>query len=345
MILASIIIPTLNRSASLDKTLKSILSYSSNSNSYEIIVVDNGSTDSTPAIVKYYQDNFKGISIRYICDPEPGLLTGRHRGAQEAAGDILTFIDDDVIVSSTWIDTIITTLQQRKDISFITGPNLPLFEAYPPWWLQYFWATTPYGGKMCTWLSLLDLGDKPIEINPGYVFGLNFTIRKNDFIELGGFHPDNISPQYQMYQGDGETGLATKGLEQNKIALYHPGALLYHQTPASRLTYEYFDKRAYYQGVCNSYTEIRRAAGLYAKVNEQKTAVPGKSLKSLIPLLVSKLTNTKQAEVPAEIKALFERLSSQEFNGYQFHQNSFANNANVKEWCLRKDYFNYKLPV
>ena len=138
------------------------------------------------------------------------------------------------------------------------GRNLPKFEVEPPAWLESFWDATPAGGRSCGWLSLLDLGESEREIDPNYVWGLNFAIRKRALHDLGGFHPDLIPPELQRFQGDGETGLTMKARSHCYRAVYQPKATIYHFIPASRMTPEYFEQRAYYQAVCDSYSNIRR---------------------------------------------------------------------------------------
>jgi glucosyl-dolichyl phosphate glucuronosyltransferase len=351
--MVSIIIPTYNRCDQLIKTLQSLGSLKTSFDFYEIIVVDNGSTDSTAIVVEQHAKNNPDCQIRYYYDKEPGLLTGRHRGAFESNGDILTFIDDDVLVSLKWLDTIIEVMSSGSDIVFLTGPALPFYESYPPDWLDYFWGPTPYGGMSCMWLSLLDIGNHIIEIHPTYVWGLNFTIKKSALYDLGGFHPDNISPEFQIFQGDGETGLAVKGKEKGYKALYHPGAMLYHNIPSGRLTADYFGKRAFYQGVCDSYTQLRKNNGeqsvnhalnwkgeIIQKFIDTKKMVVGTikkrySVKNLTPVL-------KQA---SEHKEEMLRFTKERYDaGFKFHQDAFSNSEKVRNWVLRENYFDYHLP-
>ena len=90
---ASIIVPTLNRSALLQRTISSLLAQTFPVGDFEIIVVDNGSTDSTRATVESLRKEHPKSRLRYVYEPEPGLLSGRHRGALEATGEILVFTD------------------------------------------------------------------------------------------------------------------------------------------------------------------------------------------------------------------------------------------------------------
>jgi len=95
-------------------------------------------------------------------------------------------------------------------------------------------------------------------MHPNYIWGLDFAIRRRALFDLGGFHPDCISDALQHFQGDGETGLTMKAFVQGYKAVFTSRAKVYHFISASRMTPEYFERRAYYQGVCDSYSRIRR---------------------------------------------------------------------------------------
>jgi glycosyltransferase involved in cell wall biosynthesis len=345
--MTSIIIPTYNRASQLLPTLQSLVKLKTSRDLFEIIIVDNGSSDTTKDIVDKCQLENEDIAIKYFYDDTPGLLTGRHKGAIESKGDILTFIDDDVAVSTDWLESIINVMKEREDIAFLTGPNLPLYETDPPKWIDCFW-NKAYKGQYCGWLSLLDLGNEIQEVHPNFVWGLNFTIRKSVFLELGGFHPDSVPEQYQKFQGDGETGLTIKGYEKGLKALYHPGVLLYHQVPSSRLTFEYFDKRAYFQGVCNSFTDLRLKYIRNKKIEIENNVVYKKSFLNKIKRLVKKILHYTKKEkkefIPREVQDILRRVSKKEKEGYDFHQKMYNENELVRNWVNQENFMNYKLP-
>jgi GT2 family glycosyltransferase len=79
--------------------------------------------------------------IRYIFDhPEPGLLTGKHRGALEAKykGELLVFVDDDIEATSGWLQAILETFKSPR-VELVGGRNLPKFVVQPPEWLESFY--------------------------------------------------------------------------------------------------------------------------------------------------------------------------------------------------------------
>lgn len=336
-LIISIIIPTFNRGNQLTSTLSSLAKQDWNIPA-EVIVVDNGSTDDTKTVVEQFEKQIPNLIYRY--DAMPGLLTGRHHGAAIARGEILCFLDDDVILNQEYLKNLAETFLNDKNLHLATGPCLPNYEDEPPQWLAHFWQQR-HAGQYCGWLSLLDFGNSEIEIDPNFVWGLNFCIRKKTLIDLGGFHPDCIPDRLQQYQGDGETGLTLKAIEKGLKAKYIPGLMLYHHVSKQRLTMEYFKKRAFYQGVCNSYTELRK--------QPSKTSIKPTSFRNCIHqyyrwikrLLVVQPTNKN---ISPEIKAIIDNLATAEKSGYHFHQTHFSRKAEVRKWVLKNDYWDYQLP-
>ena len=127
----SVIVPTLNRSASLHQTLVSVLTQAFPASDFEVIVVDNGSKDSTRAAVETLQTDHPNLRLRYIYEPEPGLLSGRHRGALEASGEILAFTDDDIEAAPGWLAAIASSFDDPL-VHLVGGRNLPKYEITPP---------------------------------------------------------------------------------------------------------------------------------------------------------------------------------------------------------------------
>ena len=329
----SVIVPTFNRASSLKLAIKSFCSQNFLPKQFEIIVVDNGSTDNTKQVTEAAVTTYPSHQIRYILEPEPGLLSGRHRGALQANGNILIFVDDDIEADVNWLQAIEESFADPS-VKLVGGRNLPNYEVEPPEWLEFFWDNHSHG-RVCGYLSLLDFGDQSCEIDANYVWGLNFSIRRKALFELGGFHPDCVTKHLQHFQGDGETGLTQKAAELGYKAIYQPKALVLHQVTKERMTYEYFDKRCFYQGVCNSYTEIRQMKGnLKPKTLKEKVKAYLKQLKQEL------LTPNKNVLE----KSLRRRFNKALLEGYQFHQNTVCRNPELINWILKEDYWDYKLP-
>ena len=335
----SLIIPTFNRADMLKRTLLSIEKQITGA-LFEIIVIDNGSTDSTKEVCESFKNSLKNLVYTY--DAEPGLLTGRHKGVALSKGEVLCFLDDDVELNDKYIQGVFDVFSENTNVYFATGPCLPEYEIAPPDWLDYFWVDISQG-KYCFWLSLLDLGGQELIIDPNLVFGLNFCVRKETVLKLGGFHPDSFPPKLQKYQGDGETGLTMKAVTNNLTALYSSNLLLKHYVNKERLTLGYFEKRAYFEGVAKSFTDLRISS---VSNKERKSLV--KVLKDKIwpyyYLLKISLTSINGKPIPKKVKEMKKLIDIQNKAGYNFHQNEFKNDAQVRKWVLRDNFWDYKLP-
>lgn len=335
---ASIIIPSFNRATLLEDALASLLALDSPYDAYEIIVVDNGSTDNTKGLVDAAITSHPSHRLRYFYEPIPGLLAGRHRGALEAKGATLVFVDDDIEADPGWLAAIMDTFKD-PDVHLVGGRNLPKYGSNPPDWLESFWNRNDHH-NVCGYLSLLDLGDKAMEIDPGYVWGLNFSIRKTTLFELGGFHPDCIPKYLQRFQGDGESGLTTKAKVKGLKAVYEPKALVYHHVPSERLSIEYFEQRMFYQGVCDSYTQIRRENLEFHATAPQYTVEYYKPLR-IIRRMAGNLYRRLRFDPYRDVK---KRVQAAYLEGFAFHQNEVQNDLELLKWVVKENYWDYGLP-
>ena len=337
---ASIIVPTLNRSALLCKTLSSIALQTFPADQFEIIVVDNGSIDCTREIVGALIKNNPCHQIRYVYEPASGLLAGRHRGARDAIGELLIFVDDDIEAVPGWLSAIVAGFDDAE-VQLIGGRSLPKYEIEPPAWIESFWRTSSDGVRFCWYLSLLDLGQKKLPINPRYIFGLNFSIRRNAFYDLGGFHPDCISDNLQQFDGDGESGLTVPAEARGFVAIYEPAATVYHIIPASRMTLDYFERRAYLQGIRDSYSKVRRKGRPGIELWAKMRRVAGKAIRGAKQLDRSRIFVQSEERT---IAAMHQRVADAYEAGFEFHQRTTRTDPNVLKWVLRPHYWDYRIP-
>ena len=328
----SVIIPTRNRSQWLGDAVNSILNQSLAPENYEIVVVDNGSTDGTRALAAQLEKKHPE-SVRCVHEERPGLHQGRHRGAREARGEILAFVDDDVIAASQWLEAIMKAFEP-DDVALVGGKVLPCWEGEVPKWVPSFKKKNAFGWTL-GYLSLLDFGNTPRKIPGKFVFGCNFSIRKSVLFECGGFHPDGMPEELIQFRGDGETALAKSVQAKGYGIRYEPEAVIYHRIPAERLTLEYFCRRAFNQGISESFTEIRQQHGL--------GQTPVESRSGGIEL-AAKLKKIARAFIPKKLPADngFQPIRQQIANAHQagkaYHQNKVTANPEILEYVLQKTY-------
>ena len=252
----SVIAPTRDRSPALTRLVASLARCEAADISWELVVVDNGSSDDTASVAKIATGLLGDVPVRWFVESVPGLHAARHRGAREAGSDILVFVDDDIEASEMWLRAIWRAFRDPA-VEIVGGPSLPRYRAPIPAWLGPLWTQEPDGASWCGYLSLLDFGSDVRRIDPAFVWGLNFAIRRETLQRLRGFHPDALPWALRRYRGDGETGLALKAKKAGVDAWYAPDALVYHDVPAERLSKEYFLRRPFLQGISDSFTAVR----------------------------------------------------------------------------------------
>jgi glycosyltransferase involved in cell wall biosynthesis len=325
----SVIIPTRNRSSLLEKALKSLLSQTLSSDEFEVIVVDNGSTDTTSSVVESF---FSLLPLRYFFDPTPGLHVGRHRGLAEAQGEILVYADDDIEALPTWLSSIQEAFTDRT-VAMVGGNNFPLFLAPPPDWLKQLWQNSHDRQiRSLPWLSILEVQGGIQEWSPYQIWGCNFSIRKSVLLEAQGFHPDGMPKDLIRFRGDGESHVSRFVVESGMKALFHPGASVYHKVTPERMTYDYFRQRGFNQGVSDSYTQLRAKSisTLPRPLSAYRIMRSVWSKLRSLGLRIRKRDDIPQALV--EYKAGYRE-------GFAYHQDTYRTDPEVREWVHRATYY------
>src|SRR5689334_13607723 len=110
----TVILCTYNRCNNLAKALASVaVQKMSPGVQWEVLVVDNNSRDQTPAVVRKFAEEHPG-RFRYLFEPRPGKSFALNSGIEQAAGDILAFLDDDVVVESSWLENLSVNIRSGE---------------------------------------------------------------------------------------------------------------------------------------------------------------------------------------------------------------------------------------
>lgn len=321
----SVIIPTRNRATLLEVALESLLAQTLLDVEFEVIVIDNGSSDNTVDVVNSFKTKFKSISC--FVKPEPGLHAGRHKGFIEAKSNILVYADDDIEAFPTWLQAILASFED-EEVVMVGGKCLPKFESVPPEWLDAMWSSNAEGERILGHLSLIDLGDNSKVVDPNHIFGCNFAIRRSVLHEVGGFHPDAMPQGLLRFRGDGETAVSAAIRRLGYKAVYNPRASVYHSVPKERMTYEYFYRRSFAQGVSDSYTEIRRTGGVFFL---SSTRFFLKRIRERIACAVVR-PSAGLSEVRKTIRRGY-------WDGVAFHIREVREDPYLLQWVLKADYW------
>ena len=243
----SVIIATYNRAALLDECLAH-LTRAAFEEGDEILVVDNGSDDGTPAIVARHART-SPVSLRLLHEAQPGKSHALRHALAAARGDILAFTDDDVNVPPEWIASIRAAMI-GGDTSLLGGPVAPRWERPAPRWLRL----APGYGRLASPLALLDYGPDPCDLGPRTVIGANLAVRRDDLERLGGFAPHLGKLRGTLLSGE-DHDLCRRVQAAGLKAVYWPTPAVRHWVPADRLTLRYFLSWFYWSGITHAALE------------------------------------------------------------------------------------------
>ena len=202
----SVVIPTYNRAATLRLALEHIGRQSYPLHALEVIVVDDGSPDSTPAVATRAYP----FVLRYIQQANRGSTTARNRGANESHSDILIFLDDDILIEPGFVDGLV---QEHETRARVVG--LGAFRPYHSAGESPF--RRVYAELTATQNDRRDASFVECTSNA-------FSVRRTDFYEIG---------MMQDLMGDGQAlwGDVDFGYRAHRFGFAfrrHPAAVCYH---------------------------------------------------------------------------------------------------------------------
>lgn len=220
--LVSVIICTYNREKYLPLALNSLINQTVDRSVYEIVIVNNNSTDNTEKVAQKFIHENPELNVKYIVEKQKGLSAARNRGIKESSGEIVIFIDDDAEVTKNYIEEAIKFFEVYPEIDAMGGKIIPKYEndEGPKWMSIFLWGLV----TKCDW------GNK-IRKYPysKYPPGCSMSFRKKIFDEIGLFNTDltlRCDDKYIFKQMD----------KFKKKYLYNPKFLVYHNIDKDRLT-------------------------------------------------------------------------------------------------------------
>ena len=234
----SVVISTYNRAGVLVRALESLCEQDLDPSWYEIVVVDNNSSDRTQEVIR----SFVGRSpeVLSVFEPRQGVSYGRNTGIFTASASIIAFTDDDVRVPRNWASTILAALSEHPEASCVGGKVLPNWTGPVPSWL-----TREHWGP----LALLDYGDDPLYVDAVRrlcLIGANVAFRREVFGEIGEF-----SPHVQTFRraaGTEDHELLLRLWRNGSRGLYWPSLVATADVTAERMRRGYHRRWHYRHG-------------------------------------------------------------------------------------------------
>lgn len=308
----SIIVPTYNRSEYLPGALGSLIAQEINGEfEYELIVVDNGSSDNTEAVVESIAEGCT-IPVQYVVEKREGVAQARNAGIRASKGDWLAFFDDDQIAATDWLKQFFSAVEITRAECFGGAVHIDLPEEE----LRQISATAreTYLRESPQRYRNLGIRRYPRNEYPGTG---NLLLTRNIITRVGGF-------DVNMVRGGEDFDLAIRILRAGFDMWFVPNAVIRHKVLANRLAPDFMRWDAFLGGILQASLDhkYRRAPFAvffcFARI--------GRALTIILPQLIySKVTGDSAATMAHEMKlrrqagyvkglqmALFPRIFSEE---------------------------------
>ncbi|HEY1765289.1 MAG TPA: glycosyltransferase [Opitutaceae bacterium] len=223
---------THNRARLLRQALAGIVRQDYPSDRWELLVIDNNSTDDSRDVIGSFATALP--TPRRIAEMRQGLDFGRNRAIEEAKGELIVLVDDDVIVEPDWLSQLVAPFSSESahKIGVVGGEVVPVFPDGLPAWLEG--AHRPLGFRP-------DPGPLSSVQAP---MGANFAFPKWVFVSFGMFDT-RLDRQGARLFGGGDSEMIRRLRAVGLEIWFVPGAKVLHQMPAQRLTLGYSLRHAF----------------------------------------------------------------------------------------------------
>ncbi|MFH1827614.1 MAG: glycosyltransferase family 2 protein [bacterium] len=230
-ILLSVIVCTYNRAQLLKNCLRSLEKQTADKKKYEVIVVDNNSTDSTKEIMEDYTKN--QTNIRIVTEKNCGRSYARNRGWQEAKGKYVAYIDDDAVAKPDWIEQIMAFIKENPKINAFGGPYSKFSLKPIPTWLPENYFTLNLGNRV-----------KMLNLKNEWLSGSNMIFNRSIFHRYEGFNTNFGGKGYKIIYGE-ETEFLTRLKKMGESVYYVPKICVKHLVAERKLNLWWLLKNDY----------------------------------------------------------------------------------------------------
>jgi glucosyl-dolichyl phosphate glucuronosyltransferase len=225
----SVVMSTYNRCDLLDQDIQALLNQQTDGLEYEVIVVDNNSTDKTAAKIASHAE--RDSRLRYIFEPRQGVAYGRNAGIAAARAGVIAFCDDDVYVAHDWLEKIHHALDLYPEAEFVGGKVLPVWRQPPPRWIM-----TKMGP-----LALQDYGEEPMRVsmeNARCLVSACLAVRRRA-LDRAGLFPLETQRVKDSVGSSEDYEWELEVWKYGGHGMYVPAIICYCEVPASRLVKSY----------------------------------------------------------------------------------------------------------
>jgi glycosyltransferase involved in cell wall biosynthesis len=204
----SVVVPTYNRCASLQRLLLSLANQTLQAKGFEVLVVDDGSSDRTPEVLRALTVPY---SLRSLRQTNQGPGAARNLGVKEARGELIVFLDDDTVPMADLLEQHLRVHDSNPD-AVVIGPMVA-----PPRWERPAWVRWEE--------EILDTQYKAMlagefECTPRQFYTANASLSRVRFLAAGGFD--------STFKRAEDVEMAYRMRDQGAYFIFHAEAVVHH---------------------------------------------------------------------------------------------------------------------
>lgn len=233
----SILVATYNGSGTIGVFLAKLKEIKPPDCPWEIIVVDNGSTDNTWNVVKKFEDK---IPLKLLSYRKRGKNRALNFGLDHVRGELVLLTDDDIIPEPDWLIKVWNCVCKNKEVDLFGGRIIPLWEKMPPSWITQ---AIPMGVAFGITPDTLHKGP----VAPGAIWGANMFVRRRVFLEGVRFN-ESVGPGMGNYVMGGDTDFMVRAASKGYKTWFCPDVKVQHRIHPGQLKKTWLLKRAYRHG-------------------------------------------------------------------------------------------------
>ncbi len=239
----------------LADVIDSVMEQTLPADAYEVLVVDNNSTDDTPKVLHELMVRF-GHRLRVVSETQQGLSHARNRALAEAAAPLVAFLDADAVAEENWLESMAGVFDAHPRAGVVGGRIEVQWDAPKPRW---------WDDRLDEAMGRFSPSEQHTQLRyPRFPYGGNFAVRVVAIDEVGSFLPNLGRSGAGLLAG--EEGELCLRMEQHDWEIhYTPAAPIRHRATGERLTRRFILRRAFGHGRSQYLMEARHGfeSGLY----------------------------------------------------------------------------------
>jgi glycosyltransferase involved in cell wall biosynthesis len=248
---ATVVICTYNGAKRIEAVLAALAKQTLDAGEWELLVIDNASTDETQEVATRLIQNLLGGHGRVVREMQPGLSHARARAAQEAAGETICFLDDDNIAEPDFVASAVKAFSERPRAGVIGGKVIAKWEVEPTPLAE---AVAPFA------LAICDLGEEAMMIvgEGGGIVGAGLCIRASilrDIFKVSALTSKVTDRKGSSLISGGDLAISVMARKHAWEIWYVPEMQIQHCLPAGRMEKNYLLRL--YEGIGRGQAALR----------------------------------------------------------------------------------------